>query len=83
MSEGQMGDRKGKGCRNNLFIINGIIFDITKSKSANPLQIKVFDYAQMFAVIDLKQVLIELFYAGVNNDTICHLYHEIRRCACP
>ena len=28
ISESQMGGRKGKGCRNNIFIINGIIHDV-------------------------------------------------------
>ena len=37
MSDSQMGGRKGKGCCNNLFIVNGIIHDIMNSKEAKPV----------------------------------------------
>ena len=36
ISDSHMGGRKGKGYRNNIFIINGIIHDIIKSKKAKP-----------------------------------------------
>ena len=32
MSDCQMGGRKRKGCRNNIFIVNGIIHDVMSSK---------------------------------------------------
>ena len=35
MSDCQMGGRKRKGCRNNIFIVNGIIHDIMSSKRRN------------------------------------------------
>ena len=37
MSDCQMGARKKKGCKNNIFIINGIIHDVLKSKKNNPV----------------------------------------------
>ena len=37
MSDCQMGARKRKGCRNNLFIVNGIIHDVLPSKKKNPV----------------------------------------------
>ena len=37
MCDCQMGARKRKGCRNNLFIVNGIIHDVLPSKKKNPV----------------------------------------------
>ena len=74
LSDGQMGGRKGKGCRNNLFVINGIIFDILRSSNANPVLIQIVDYALMFDVMDLEQALLDLYEAGVMDDTLYQLY---------
>ena len=54
ISDSQMGGRKGKGCRFNLFIINGIIHDILKNRKAKPVLLQIFDYAQMFDSINLE-----------------------------
>ena len=37
ISDCQMGGRKGKSCKNNIFIINGIIHDVMKSKRIKPV----------------------------------------------
>ena len=33
MSDCQMGARKNKGCKNNIFIVNGIMHKVMKSKT--------------------------------------------------
>ena len=48
MSDSQMGGRKGKGCRNNIFIINGIINYVLRSRKKKPVMLQIYDYAQMF-----------------------------------
>ena len=75
MSDGQMGARKGKGCRNNLFIINGIIHDALKTSSAKPVMIQMYDYKQMFDVMLLEQALLDLHTVGIIDDTICQIYN--------
>ena len=57
MSDSQMGGRKGKGCRNNIFILNDIIHDVLHSKKMKPVLLQIYDYAQMFDSIDLQQVM--------------------------
>ena len=57
MSDSQMGGRKGKGCRNNLFIINGIIHDVNKSRNMKPILLQLYDYSQMFDSINLQQAI--------------------------
>ena len=75
ISDGQMGGRKNKGCRNNLFLINGIIFDILKSNKAKPALIQIYDYSQMFDAIQLEQALIDLYQYGVQDETLGILYN--------
>ena len=57
MSDSQMGGRKGKGCRNNIFIVNGIINDVLKSRKKKPVMLQIYDYAQMFDSINLEQAI--------------------------
>ena len=52
MSDCQMGARETKGCRNNIFIINGIIHDVMSSKKKTPVVLEITDYKQMFDAIN-------------------------------
>ena len=75
ISDMQMGGRKNKGCRNNLFIINGLIHDSLKCKNSKPICLQIYDYSQMFDSINLQQALIDLFYnCGVSDQTFSLLY---------
>ena len=60
ISDCQMGARKGKGCKNNIFVINGLIHDVLSNKSLKPIQLQIFDYAQMFYSIDLKKAISDI-----------------------
>ena len=53
MSDCQMGGRKKKSCKNNIFIINGLIHEVNKSKRMKPILLQIYDYAQMSNLIDL------------------------------
>ena len=70
MSDCQMGARKKKGCKNNIFIINGIIHDVLKSKKMKPILLQIYDYAQMFDSIDLQEAIIDIYNAGVDDDNL-------------
>ena len=74
MSDCQMGARKKKGCKNNIFIINGIIHDVLKSKKNNPVLLQIYDYQQMFDSIDLEEALSDIYDTGVDDDTLALLY---------
>jgi hypothetical protein len=74
MSDCQMGARKKKGCKNNIFIINGIIHEALKSKNQKPVQLQIYDYAQMFDSVDLQEALSDLCDSGVTDDTLSLLY---------
>ena len=74
MSDCQMGGRKNKGCKNNLFIINGIIHEVLKSKKMKPVMFQFYDYAQMFDSINLEQAISDIFDTGVDDDNLVLLY---------
>ena len=74
MSDCQMGGRKNKGCRNNIFIVNGIIHDVLSSKKKTPVVLQIYDYKQMFDAIDLQQALSDIYDVGMDDDNLCLLY---------
>ena len=75
MSDSQMGARKKKGCRNNIFIVNGIIHDVMSSKSKEPVLLQIYDYKQMFDAINLREAICDIYDVGVNDDQLSLLYN--------
>ena len=75
MSDCQMGARKKMGCKNNIFIINGIIHEARKSMKMKPILLQIYDYSQMFDSIDLEQALCDMYDAGVDDDTLALLHN--------
>ena len=74
MSDCQMGARKGKGCRNNIFIINGIIHEVLKSNKMKAVLLQIYDYQQMFDSIDLQQAISDVFDVGFADDALELVY---------
>ena len=74
ISDCQMGGRQEKGCRNNIFVINGIIHDVMNSKKSRPVVLQFYDYSQMFDSINLKEAISDIYDAGLNNDTLGLIY---------
>ena len=70
ISDGQMGARKGKGCKSNIWIINGIIHETLNSKKNKPIVLQIYDYAQMFDSINLQEALCDIFDYGLNDDNL-------------
>ena len=73
-----MGARKGKNCKTNIFIINGIIHDVCKSKRKKPVVLQIYDYAQMFDSINLKKAVSDVSDAGLKDDNLV-LLHEANK----
>ena len=74
MSDWQMGGRKHKGCRNNIFIINGIINDVMNSRNKKPIVLQISDYEQMFDSIQLKQAISDIYEAGLQDNNLSLVY---------
>ena len=74
VSDCQMGGRKKKGCRYNIFILNGIIHEVLRSTKHKPVLLQVYDYSQMFDSIDFKDAISDMLDVGVKDNHISLLY---------
>ena len=74
MSDCQMGGRKGKNCKSNIWIITGIIHEVLKSKKMKPIILQIYDYKQMFDSIDLEEAISDLYDVGVTNESLILIY---------
>ena len=74
MSESNVGGRKGRNCRDHVFVVNGVIQDALSSKTAKPLDIFICDYRTMFDGMDVKTTLNDLYDNGVKDDTLSLIY---------
>ena len=70
ISDFQMGGRKGKGCRSNIWIINGIIHETLHNKKKKPIVLQIYDYAQMFDSINLQEALSDIYDYGLDDDNL-------------
>ena len=70
ISDSQMGARKGKGCKSNIWIINGIIHETLKHKNKKPIVLQIYDYSQMFDSIDLEEAISDIYDYGLNDDNL-------------
>ena len=82
ISDCQMGARKAKGCKNNIFVVNGIIHEVLKSKNMKPVVLQIYDYQQMFDSINLQEALSDIFNVGVNDDTLKSTDEVISNASC-
>ena len=74
MSDSNIGGRKNRGCRNHIFIVNGIIHDVMNTVKNNPVVIQIYDFSQMFDAIKLEEAICDMFDVGVQNDNLNLLY---------
>ena len=74
ISDCQMGGRKGKGCKFNIFIINGIIHDVLRRKNQKPVVLQIYDYSQMFDSINLEHAISDIYQAGLQDNNLKILY---------
>ena len=78
MTEYQSGGRKGRGCRNNIFIVNGLIYDAVKSKRSDNLLIQIYDNSQMFDSLNLEQIMIDAHTVGL-QDQLFNAVYEVNK----
>ena len=78
ISDCQMGARKGKGCKTNIWIINGIIHETLHSRKKKAILLQIYDYAQMFDSINLQEALSDIYDYGLDDDNLS-LIHEANK----
>ena len=74
MSDCQTGGSKKKGCKNNIFILNGLIHEVMKSKKMKAIMFQFYDYSQMFDSINLQSAISDIYDKGVNDDQLALIY---------
>ena len=78
ISDCQMGARKGKGCKTNIWIVNGIIHDTLNNKNMKPVRLQITDYMQMFDSISLIEAINDIYDAGMKDDNLSLIYEANR-----
>ena len=70
ISDCQMGGRRNKNSKYNIFIVNGIIHEVLKNRNSKPVLLQIYDYAQMFDAINLKKAISDIYDAGLKDDNL-------------
>ena len=73
-----LANRKGKSCRNHIWIINGINHEQNSSKKHAQLVLQSYDYTQMYDSMCLDTTISDLYDCGVKDDLLVLLY-ELNR----
>ena len=78
MSGSNIGGRKGRNIRDHLFVINGILNDVTKTKQN--VDIEIMDIAKCFDKMWYEETGNDLFNAGVSDDKFVLLANSNLKC---
>ena len=75
LTDGNVGARKQRSARDNIFVISAICNSVVNGTSA-PIQIQVMDAEKYFDKLCLQSCINALFDAGLDNDKLNLLYIE-------
>ena len=78
-SDCDVGDRKKRTIRDNLFVVNRIIKSVVE-KDAKPIDIEVIDISKSCDSLWLKECLIDLYEDGLTNNNLNLLYEGNIEC---
>ena len=76
MSPSNIGARKDRNILDHLFVINGIINDITHSKESKNIDLQIYDVAKCFDKLEH----VNFYSAGVNNDKFVTVNNSNKKC---
>ena len=75
LTDGNVGCRKCRGCRDNIFVISAISNSVVNDKF-EPIQVQVTDIEKCFDKMRLQSCVNSLYEAGLRNDMLNLLYIE-------
>ena len=75
LTDGNVGSRKRRGCRDNMFVISAISNSVVNGKS-EPIQVQVTDVEKCFDKMWLQSCINALYEAGFRDDMLNLLYIE-------
>ena len=73
LTDGNVGSRKRRNVRDNLFVVNSIMNEAKQMKS-QAIDIDVYDVAKCFDTMWLIESINDLYEAGIQNEKLCLLY---------
>ena len=73
LSDGNVGSRKRRNVRDNLFVVNSIMNEAKQMKS-QAIDIDVYDVAKCFDTMWLIESINDLYEAGIQNEKLCLMY---------
>ena len=65
----QVGARKGKSVRNQIWVLNAVICDILSSKKKTPVDVQIFDS------LWLQECMNDMYKGGIKDDKFALLYN--------
>ena len=79
LTDCNVGARKKRNIRDNLFVVNGVINSVIK-KNDKPIDVGLFDIIKCFDTLWLKECLNDLYEAGLQNSNLNLLYEGNKEC---
>ena len=75
LTDSNVGARKGRNIRDNIFVVNAVINSITKGNQ-EPVDIQLFDVEKCFDALWMEECINDIYEAGLNNDKLPLLFLE-------
>ena len=75
LTDSNVGARKGRNIRDNIFVINAITNSVLKEKS-DSIDIQLYDVEKCFDTLWLQECINDLYDAGLDNDNLPILFKE-------
>ena len=79
LTDCNVGARKQRNIRDNLFVVNGVINAVI-NKDDKPVDIELFDIEKCFDSLWLKECLNDLYESGLKSDNLNLLYEGNKEC---
>ena len=74
LTDCNVGCRKKRNVRDNLFVINAVT-NSSKKVTDNPCDICVYDVRKCFETLSMSECINDLYEYGLTNDKLCLLFH--------
>ena len=75
LTDSNVGARKGRNIRDNIFVINSVVNSVLKGK-AEQIDVQVFDVEKCFDALWVQECINDLYEAGLDNDKLPLLFLE-------
>ena len=75
MSDSNVGARKGRNIRDNIFVLNAVMNSVVNGKE-EPIDVQVFDVEKCFDALWLQECINDMFETGFTNEKLSLLFLE-------